>query len=325
MPTPKLSLANLPTPLCRYAELDRMVRAEVWVKRDDMTGGVETGNKIRKLEYLLADAQAQGAQRVITCGGLQSNHCRATAILARNLGMAASLLLRHSDPKQAPPPVGNFLLDRLVGAEVHLISPTEYADRDRLMAEIAEKSAAQGTPAYVIPEGGSNGLGSLGYVDAMGELQTQVADGSGPDSGAFDAIVMACGSGGTAAGVALGLARHPVAPAAMAFAVCDDSAYFDNRVRDITAEAQSLDPTLGSPAALVMEDRFKGPAYGVASPAQAEFIVQVARATGLILDPVYTGKALFGLSQLADKPGRVCFIHTGGHPGLLAQPSALPL
>lgn len=316
----KLPLANLPTPLFRHPQLDRLVGAEVWVKRDDMTGGVETGNKIRKLEYLLADAKAQGATSVVTCGGVQSNHCRATAILARNLGMSSVLLLRHGDLGAEPAPIGNLLLDRLVGADIRLISPAQYADRDTLMGEVAAERAGQGETTYVIPEGGSNGLGALGYVDAVQELADQLSAGQGPGPVGFDAIAFACGSGGTAAGVALGLGRHPVAKGAIAFAVCDDRAYFDARVSAIIAEARTIDGSLPAPAPLSIEDRFKGPAYGLASPEQTEFIVQVARAAGLIVDPVYSGKALFGLAHLPDKPARVCFVHTGGHPGLLAQP-----
>jgi D-cysteine desulfhydrase len=138
----------------------------------------------------------------------------------------------------------------------------------------------------------------------------------------FDAVVHACGSGGTAAGVVLGAARWNIGERVVAVAVCDDRGYFENTVGRIVAEAQALDPALSGAAALVVEDRFKGPAYGIATDEQIRFIVEVARRSGLILDPVYTGKALFGLAHMDPKPRRALFIHTGGLPGLLAQPEA---
>jgi D-cysteine desulfhydrase len=135
--------------------------------------------------------------------------------------------------------------------------------------------------------------------------------------------VHACGSGGTAAGVALGIRRHGVADVALAVAVCDDRAYFETCVSRINAEACALDPTLDPEARPMIHDAWKGPAYGLATEEQLAFVIEVARATGLLFDPVYTGKALFGLSRLEPKPGRVLFLHTGGVPGLLAQADAL--
>jgi D-cysteine desulfhydrase len=156
----------------------------------------------------------------------------------------------------------------------------------------------------------------------MGELRAQLDRGEqkAPADG-FDAVVVACGSGGTAAGTALGAARSQVARRTIAIAVCDDSAYFERVTARLLDEARALlGLTPGAlPAPLEIEDRFKGPAYGIASADQLRFIAQVARETGLILDPVYTGKALFGLSRLEPKPRRVLFVHTGGLPGLLAQ------
>ena len=169
---PRLPLAHLPTPIVRDAHLSDMLGVELWIKRDDATGGAEAGNKIRKLEFLFADAKAKGAKRVVTCGGLQSNHARATAILARRLELAPTLLLRLT-PEEAAlgelPMTGNVLLDLLVGADIRAITPLEWAHRDELMAE----AASQLGDAYVIPEGGSNGLGSLGYVEAMRETREQ--------------------------------------------------------------------------------------------------------------------------------------------------------
>lgn len=316
----KLDLAHTPTPLFRCDALDALVGTSVWVKRDDTTGGAEAGNKIRKLEYLLAEAVARRATTVITCGGLQSNHARATAIAARQLGMSALLLLRTSDDEPRPAlATGNAFLDALVGAEVRFITREEYRERDALMADAARRLERNGERAYVIPEGGSSGLGALGYVDAMAELRAQLDAGEAGAPQQFDAIVHACGSGGTAAGVALGAARYQIAPRTIAMAVCDDAAYFAPLIARLMAEAQALRPDLVAPNELQIEDRFKGPAYAVPSPEQARFLVRTARSAGLILDPVYSGKALYGLAQLEAKPRRALFIHTGGLPGLLAQ------
>lgn len=314
----RLALAHTPTPIWHNAALNRLLGFELWVKRDDMTSGAAAGNKIRKLEYLLADALERGARVVITCGGLQSNHARATALLARELGLRPLLLLRTADPSSVPLATGNLLLDRLVGAEVRLIDPEQYRERDGLMSAIALELSAQGEPAYVIPEGGSNGLGSLGYVAAVGELAQQQARGELPSG--LDVVAFACGSGGTAAGIALGLTRFPsVARRAAAFAVCDHRSYFQDVVGRIVEEARALDSELRTPCVLDIYDEFKGPAYGVPSPMQLEFMGAVARASGLILDPTYTGKALFGLSQMVPKPVRALFVHSGGLPGLLAD------
>ncbi len=319
----KLSLAEVPTPLFRHDALDRLIGTEVWLKRDDLTASGAAGNKIRKLEYLVADALARGATTLVTCGGSQSNHARATAIVAAELGLESLLLLRTATPSEPPPVVGNLLIDYLVGAEVRFITPAEYRERDALMATAAEELRKRGKVPYVIPEGGSNGLGSLGYVDAMGEVRAQLDRGLAGGPRAFDAVVHACGSGGTAAGVALGIRRHRVADTAHAVAVCDDRAYFEGCVARITAEACALDPELDPESRPVIHDAWKGPAYGLASEEQLEFVIEVARRTGVLFDPVYTGKALFGLSRLEPKPGRVLFLHTGGVPGLLAQADAL--
>ncbi|HVJ17016.1 MAG TPA: pyridoxal-phosphate dependent enzyme [Polyangiaceae bacterium] len=318
----KLRLAHLPTPLTHSAALDRLVGTEVWVKRDDMTSGAAAGNKIRKLEYLLADALERGATRIITCGAVQSNHARATAISAAELGLRSLLFLRNTE-STVPPPSANLLLDQLVGAEIRLISPADYRRRGELMAAAAAELATRGDTPYVIPEGGSNGLGAFGYVAAMAEIEAQLAAAEGGGPAPYDAVIHACGSGGTAAGVALGLARHPVAQRAIAVAVCDDRAYFEQAIGRIVAEAVALDPSLDPSARAVIYDQWKGPAYGVASDEQLDFITEVAAKTGLLFDPVYTGKALFGLSRLEPKPARVLFLHTGGLPGLLAENETL--
>ena len=320
----KLHLAHLPTPLWRNDALDALVGTEVWVKRDDMTSGAAAGNKLRKLEYLLGEAQARGATVVLTCGAAQSNHARATAIAARELGMRAVLFLMTRSGQPPEQAGGNLLLDLMVGAELRFITGAQYQQRDALMAEAAPELAASGGRPYVIPVGGSNGLGALGYVDAMQEIREQLDRGLGGGPAGFDAVVCACGSGGTAAGCVLGARAFGVAPQVHAMAVCDEEATFRATIAAIVSQAQALGANHGPQADLLVHDRWKGPAYGVASDEQRRFIMNVAQRSGLVLDPVYTGKALFGLARMENRPRRVLFLHTGGLPGLLAEPD-LPL
>ncbi|HVJ92410.1 MAG TPA: pyridoxal-phosphate dependent enzyme [Labilithrix sp.] len=350
----RLFLVHGPTPIDRRPALDEIVGAKVWIKRDDATSGAEAGNKVRKLEFLLGDARARGAEIVVTCGGLQSNHARATALVCARLGLRSVLYLRVPDPKRAEAEfavTGNVLLDRLAGAEMCFITPAEYRERSAIMEHARREFEAEGVRAYVIPEGGSNGLGSLGYVEAMREVRSQLdlglceglaSSAPGGEPARFDVIAHACGSGGTAAGVSLGAARFGVASTTWAFAVCDDREYFEKTIGRIASEARGYDPSLpplamidpsaggastvapdGS-ARLVVDDQGKGPAYAVMDEDQKRFVVRVARKTGIVLDPVYTGKALWGLARAVErgdvaKDSNVLFIHTGGLPGLLAQ------
>lgn len=322
---PRLALAHTPTPLWRNDRLDALIGTEVWVKRDDMTAGPEAGNKIRKLEYLLAQALAEKADTVITCGAAQSNHARATALCCAQLGLNTHLLLRSVNGDQEKI-TGNLFLDTLCGATIHWVTPTEYAERQQRMQQLSESLQSEGRRVCIIPEGGSSPRGSLGYVRAMQEvsqqLQTKQPCGNKPLPATFDAVVHACGSGGTAAGVAVGAARFSVARQLHTIAVCDDQRYFQTLVRSLTSGIRQLAHDLPSSIDVVVHDQFIGPGYGHASEEQMRFISQVAQATGLVLDPVYSGKALFGLAhglakhQLAGK--RVLFIHTGGLPGLLS-------
>lgn len=318
----RLPLAHLPTPLEPAPRLGEAMGLDLWIKRDDATGGPEAGNKIRKLEFLLADAVARGCDTVITCGGLQSNHARATAVLAARLGMRAVLMLRDADPGGALDLTGNVLLDRMVGAEIRRVTRDDYGRRDALMAEWADELQRSGRVPYVIPEGGSNGLGAFGYLRAMEEVRAQLdALGAPP----FDVVAHGCGSGGTAAGLVLGVARYRVADRVIAFAVCDDAPTFERRIDAIVDEARELGAGLDVSTPFEIDERGKGPAYGVSTEAQRRDMLEAARSSGLVLDPVYSGKALHGLWQRrrdGDLAGaRVLFIHTGGLPGLMAQAS----
>jgi D-cysteine desulfhydrase len=334
MDLPRLSLCHVPTPLVRIPALDELLGVELWVKRDDCIGGAEAGNKLRKLELLLADALAKGAGTVLTCGGIQSNHARATALVCARLGLKCMVFLRVEDKSRPPGPdaptpperlprTGNVLLDRLAGAEVRLISKADYAQRSAVMESVRVRLAKDGVKAYVIPEGGSNGLGSLGYVDAMREVREQLTLGLGGGPAPFAEIVHACGSGGTAAGIALGAARWGVAERVRSVAVCDDAAYFKKVIDRISTEARGFDPSLEARADLVIDENARGPGYALTTPEQRRTVVEVAR-RGLVLDPVYTGKAMHGLREAVKrgdvkKGARVLFVHTGGLPGLLAQ------
>ncbi|MEZ4375003.1 MAG: pyridoxal-phosphate dependent enzyme [Polyangiaceae bacterium] len=332
---PRLALAHLPTPLWRNSSLSSLIGADLWVKRDDMSAGAEAGNKIRKLEYLLAEAIERDANHVITCGAVQSNHARATALLAKGLGLSATLLLRAKDPSDPGPETGNLALDRMVGADCRFITHAQYADRKRLLGDVAAELTARGERPYIIPEGGSNGLGAIGYFEAMREIREQLECGLGPGLSSrathgFDLVVHACGSGGTAAGISLGAGVYGVAQHTAVMAVCDDVDYFSNVVRHIEEEARGYVPALSRSSDVHVFDQFKGPAYGIPSAEQRVFIREVASCCGLIVDPVYSGKALWGLRELlrdparyglSFKPSKVLFIHTGGLPGLLASPS----
>jgi D-cysteine desulfhydrase len=314
---PRVPLARLPTPLEPSPRLGARLGLDLLYKRDDLTGLELSGNKARKLEFLLADAEAAGADVLVTCGGVQSNHCRATAFAAAKRGLGAVVLLRTPDPSAPPPAEANSLLDRLAGAEVRFVSHDEYRCRAQVMAAVAAELAARGRRPYVIPEGGSNALGSLGYVLAVAELWEQVPASwrEGPLT-----IAYAAGSGGTGSGIELGLRAIGWADArAIGFAVCNDARYFREAMAAMCAEARRRWPVLpGVPAAeIAVDDRFVGPGYAETTEEGLEIIRSAAREDGILLDPVYTGKAMLGLAGRAREPGalpsrRVVFFHTGG-------------
>jgi len=318
-PPRRILLARLPTPLEPSPRLGEELGLELLWKRDDLTGLELSGNKARKLEYLLAEAEDLGADTVITAGGVQSNHCRATAFAAARRGLHCVVLLRVPDPRKPPALEGNALLDRLAGADIRWVSHAEYLRRGELIDELAHALQAAGRRPYVIPVGGSNALGSWGYVDAMEELRGQLPAAW---AGRKVTIAVACGSGGTAAGVAMGLTRIGWREARpVAFAVCDSAAYFQGEIAAIGAEAARRWPGLLAPVApgdIEVDDRFIGPGYGLPTDEGLALIRRVARTDGLILDPVYTGKAFLGLAARAAELGpRVIFVHTGGAFGLL--------
>lgn len=329
---PRVRLANLPTRghWLRYGQTDRprgdAEQFKIWLKRDDYTGSELMGNKVRKLEYLMAEALAQGATHVITCGGEQSNHARATAFAAAQLGMKSILILRTDDPENPPAATGNILLDRLVGAELQWISRPAWRDRNRLLAEAADRVRRAGDRPYVVPEGGSNALGSWGYLRAMHELADDLEGIAAPDHPVT--IVYACGSGGTAAGLILGAKLLGLADRGIRLAainVCDDRAYFVDVISRICAEAEAH-WQLGAnvtEADIDIVDGHVGLGYARSRPEELATIRDVCRSDGVVLDPVYTGKAFHGMiTELAADPHRfgaaIAFLHTGGLFGLFA-------
>jgi len=319
---PRIDLARLPTPLHPLKRWSEKLGVDLMIKRDDLTGAALSGNKIRKLEFVLADARAKQADTVLTCGGEQSNHCRATAIAATMLGMHCRLLLRTADPTHPPPPDGNILLDRMAGAEIIWITPEEYKRRDEFFAREADSLRSQGRVPYIIPEGASDAVGAWGYIKAMEEL---VEDISGFSSGEEPVTVLhACGSGGTAAGLILGakLSQRPIRVTSVN--VCDDRDYFIGVVGDICDKAiadYQLEVAFDRHRDIDIIDGYVGRGYALSQPEELKLICELARTEGIFLDPVYTGKAFYGMVQELERvPGcfgkRIVFIHTGGIFGL---------
>jgi D-cysteine desulfhydrase len=326
----RVPLANQPT-RGHWLRYGSELGARFWIKRDDHTGSELMGNKVRKLEYLMAEALAEQATHVITCGGEQSNHARATAFAAAQLGMKSVLVLRTDDPAKPPAPTGNILLDRLVGAELVWITRAQWRERNRLMAEQAERVRAAGGRPYIVPEGGSNALGSWGYIRAMRELAHDLRDIASPASPVT--IVYACGSGGTGAGLVLGAKLFRLAERGIRVAgvnVCDDRAYFLDAITKICDEAEAR-WNLGANVTaddIDIVDGHVGLGYAKSRPEELATMRDLCRSDGIVLDPVYTGKAFHGVvTELRANPSRfgatVAFLHTGGLYGLFASPETI--
>lgn len=318
---PRLSLAIKPTPLQLLERLSNEIGGpRIWVKRDDLTGSVLSGNKVRKLEFALAQALADGCDSIITCGGLQSNHARATALLCAQLGLHCQLILRGVAQE---PYDGNLLLDKLAGADIAVYPEAVYQPNlDRLLADAAATLRARGKRPFIVPTGASDGIGLWGYAAACRELREDFAR----HAIAPKHIVCATGSGGTQGGLNAGVALEGIDATVWGVAVCDGEAYFQQKVRSDLREWQQrygvpLDiETL--PVRVI--DGYVGPGYAQADAPVIATIERVARTEGLVLDPVYTGKAFHALLSELPKgrfgdTGDVVFIHTGGMFGLFPQ------
>ena len=305
---PKLSLGVFPTPIQRLNNISALLRTNVFVKRDDLTGLGLGGNKVRKLEYLLADAREKGAEVVFTTGGAQSNHAMLTAAAAGKAGMMPILILKKRGVTER---LGNQLLEHLMGTQVIFMDTDDYADIYREMDRIGQSLHV---PCYKIPCGGSNALGTLGYVDCAREIAGQGLR--------IDHLICAEGSGGTMAGLALGAKLF--LPGTLVHGMTVDTDPFDEITPRLMREAAAL---LESDVTVTADDfhlmDMCGPGYAIPSPEGNEAIALMAKEEGLFLDPVYTGKAFAGLIRLA-REGRfretdnVLFLHSGGAGGLFA-------
>jgi D-cysteine desulfhydrase len=309
---PALAFTQRPTPLVR---LKAPANYQLWMKRDDMTGVELSGNKIRKLDFLLQQAISEGADGIITCGGLQSNHCRTAAYLAQKVGLKAILFLR-GEPEV--PATGNYLLDRLSAAEIIHVSAEEYKQIEHLMQLKVREQNKRGFKYYIIPEGGSNEIGAWGYCQCFCEICDQMAE----TGITVDAIAVATGSGGTHAGLLLGKIMMESSIEIISFNVCDNADYFKKKITVILKKfAEKYNKSIPCREEDIhIYDGFVGGGYGKISENEVSFIRQFAREEGILLDPVYTAKAFFGLTKQMQSNQfqfrNVIFIHTGGIFGL---------
>ena len=290
------------------------------MKRDDLTGAALTGNKIRKLEFIAAHAIEHGFQTLVTCGGVQSNHCRATALVAAQLGLDCHLVLRADDASEQN--TGNFLLDQLAGATFEIFPAKEWArelkaNYERLELEFAEA----GRPALMIPTGGSDSLGVWGYIAATEELRADLDQHDIERA----ALTFATGSAGTQTGLTAGVAILDLPLDAVAYAVCDDADWFNRRVTSDWEASLARWPQLPRiDLAPKTRDHSVGPGYGRADAPVYELIAELTRLEGVLLDPVYTGKAFHGLltdlrEGFYQDVDDIIFVHTGGVFGLFAH------
>lgn len=332
---PRVRLATLPTPLERAARLGAELGGpaggapdgvDLWVKRDDLTGLALGGNKVRKLEFLLAAALADGCDTVVTFGALQSNHARQTAAACARMGLRCELVLTRAVPLTGPSfdLGGNVLLDDLLGATVHVVAH----DDDELAAaveRVRDSVTARGGRAWWVPPGGSDAVGTLGYVAAGVELARQAAS-AGVDPAH---VVVASSTGGTQAGLLTGLRLAGCAARVHGVAVYRDAARTRTAVIELcgaVAERLGVDPV--DEDEVLVDDSFLGDGYGLPTAAMWAALEGWARTEALVLDPVYSGKAAAALGAWAAEGrldgGPTVFVHTGGSPGLFAYTGHRP-
>ncbi|DBA68980.1 TPA: hypothetical protein ACH3X2_013152 [Trebouxia sp. C0005] len=327
-PKQRYALGIFPTPIHRWHPPGVPHGVEMYIKRDDLSGMQLSGNKVRKLEFLMAEVVAQGHDCVITIGGIQSNHCRATAVAARYLGLDSHLILRTSRELADSDPglTGNLLLARMVGAHIHTVTKEEYTKvgSEALLQQLADQLRSQGKKPYCIPVGGSSPLGCWGYLEAVREIQEQAGD-----LGITD-IALACGSGGTAAGMALGIQLSGLRCKLHAMGVCDDPQYFYDYI-DGLLKGMGVDKHIVGvdTKAMLRMVQAKGAGYAMSRLQELECMQHVAHSTGVILDPVYSGKAYYNLLEEMKqheeqwRGRKVLFLHTGGLFGMYDKMSQL--
>jgi D-cysteine desulfhydrase len=322
-PPARLELALAPTPILKLDRLSRRLGIELYVKRDDLTGLLESGNKVRKLEFLVGEALQQGADTLITCGPPDSNGCRAVAAVAARLGLRAVLAIRGERPAAAD---GNLLLGRLLGADTRYypdlgpdlgpkIGPALAPEAaDAILAALAAEVREAGGRPYAIPESGAGELGALGYIECAVELSEQIHHGAPR----FDTIVITAGSGGSHAGLLMGKQLAGLPGEIVSVPVTGPAERVREAiVRTVGAAIQRFGFAIEVPKAIHLLDGYQGAGRAEATDEELGLIVQLAREEGLLLDPVYTAKGFRGLMEtLARDPKalgqRVCFIHTGG-------------
>lgn len=319
---PRVKLAHLPTPLEHLARLSQAIGGpNIYVKRDDCSGLLFGGNKVRKLEFLMADALSQNANTIVTMGTLQSNHPPLTAAAACKLGLKCELVLEHrvaiedSDYHNS----ANVFLDRLHGASIRIVPGS--ADAKGVMKSVANEVRQRGDVPYVIPRGGSTPVGALGYVQCAHEILAQAEQMNLN----FDFIVHATGSAGTQAGLLIGLRAMNCRIPVVGIGVSDSQQVKTKRVFDLASETLEF---LGVPKIVSSDDvitncDYVGAGYGIATREMEFALLQTARLEGLLLDPVYSGKGMAGLISLATNgflagARNILFIHTGGTPALFA-------
>lgn len=322
---PRVPLARLPTPIEPLPRLSAHLGGpKLYVKRDDLTGLGLGGNKLRKLEFLLGEAFAQGADTVLTVGAMQSNHARQTAAACARLGLECELILRRgAHATEAYLHGGNVLLDRLFGARLHVLAAQE--SREAFMAARAEVLCGEGRRPYCIPVGGSCGQGNLGYAVCAQEILAQTS----AEMPKFDAVVVATGSGGTQGGLVAGvklLDGVPIIGIAVEGTRQEQEALASGQAEETLRLLGQTDA--GIAGGVIVLDEFVGPGYAKPSDSMREALRLAARYEGLVLDPVYTGKAFAGFIALA-RSGRygmdqsLLFVHTGGAPGLFGYPESV--
>lgn len=311
-----------PTPIERLDRLsEHLGGPEIWIKRDDQLGLTAGGNKTRKLEFLVADALAQGADTLVTVGAVQSNHCRLTLAAAVKEGLSCRLVLEERVPNSYDPDAsGNNFLYRLLGVEAITVVPGG-SDLAAAMNEVASELESEGRKAYVIPGGGSNALGALGYVSCAAEIVQQSFEMQLP----FDRLIVASGSGGTHSGLIAGLHSHSTELPVLGVSVRAEKAAQEEKILGLARQAAALsgNRTAIPREEVVVVDDYVGPGYSLPTPEMVEAVRLFARLEGILLDPVYTGKAAAGLlglvrSGMLDASERVLFLHTGGSPALYA-------
>lgn len=320
---PRLYFAHLPTPIEELPRLSAFLNGpRILVKRDDQTGLAFGGNKTRKLEFLVAEALEQGARTLISAGAIQSNHCRQTAAAAARFGLECTLVLTGDAPSH---PSANFLLDQLFGAQIVTVS--DRNDRDRILQETFDNAIAAGKKPYLVPYGGSSPTGALGYAFAMQELMSQKpCDGSEPSQGCPNWIVFGTSSGGTHAGLVLGQRLFGFKGKVLGVSIDETEDWLKSHVSALASDAsEKLGERINfTPEDVLATDAYCKAGYGVLTEAEREAVKLFAKYEGLLIDPVYTGRAAAGMIDLIrkgffKKEDVVLFWHTGGQPALFAE------